>query len=145
MKHRWLIRSFFITLLVLCIGAWVWSYPFRERVGYTGRTGYQEWVCEIGGGGVFVGRHWGFTGTPGWEYLHLGKDNFPDGTDGSPYLLGFRFFSSPPPPAGLGSFAIVPFWFMTALSTAALVFVWRKTGKPKPLRAFPVEIDTMSP
>jgi len=34
----------------------------------------------------------------------------------------------------------VPFWFLTLLTTAITFWVWRKTAKPKPLSAFPVEL-----
>jgi hypothetical protein len=124
--------------MLLCVGAWGWSYPFREHVDYKRNGGRQDWVFEIGGGAVFVGRNWGgwqggAEDTPGWHYEHLGKDPWAGELDtGGLRLLGFQFFTSPAPPAGLGSFIKVPFWFASTLLAIALLLVWRKTDKPSP-------------
>ncbi|MEX0775164.1 MAG: hypothetical protein WD042_05560 [Phycisphaeraceae bacterium] len=136
MKHRRLVRSVFLGLLFLCVIAWGWSYPYREHLAYNG-VHSQDWVIELGGGAVFLGRHWGYMDPPGWDYYHIGKDPHAGDLRGAGFsLLGFQFFTSPAPPAlaGMGSFVIVPFWFLTTLLALALILVWRKTRKAKPGR-----------
>jgi hypothetical protein len=134
MGRRRFIHDFFLALFLFCAGLWGWSYPFREHVDYTGSTGGQEWVVEVGGGAVFVGRNWGGWGAkdaPGWHYAHLGKAPSAGELDSAGFrLFGFQFFNSVAPPAGMGSFAKVPFWFINTLSVMALLVVWWRTRKP---------------
>jgi hypothetical protein len=138
MGNRWLIRGSFMLPVLLCVVAWGWSYPFRERIAYAGASGVQEWAIELGDGGLFLGRSWGCTEVPGWSYEHLGKDPFASDIYGAGFcLFGFQFFRSPVPPSGIGSFLIIPFWFPTVLSVMLLFFVWRRT-KPKNGGAVPV-------
>lgn len=133
MRHRWLIRILFIGLFLLCIAMWGWSYPFREHIDYTGRTGFLEWEFEIGDGGIFMGRNWGFS-SPNeafhWHYEHLGQDPWAGEIYTAGFrLFGFQFFRSPMPHAGMVTFVIIPLWFVSSMSALALVLVWRKTEK----------------
>jgi hypothetical protein len=129
-----------IGLLLLCLSAWAWSCPYREHVDYkAGPKGPQTWVFEIGGGAIFVGRNWGgweggAEDLRGWHYQHLGKDPFASDLDNAGFrLLGMQIFTSQAPPKGIGSFIMIPFWFLTIASTLALVIVWWRQnlrGKP---------------
>jgi hypothetical protein len=140
MSTRQAIRGFSVASFVLCAACWMWSYPFREHLSYNSPTS-QRFVLEIGGGSVFLAVNWGHLTPPGWMYYHLGKDPSAgalDTVEGA-RLLGFHFFRSPAPPGGFGSFAQIPFWFLTAIAAGLAWFIWHKTRKPGVGRRFPVQ------
>ena len=134
---RWIIRSFFIGLLLLCVSGWVGSYPFS--VYYTAK---RCWGVGWGRTGIaascndtrIVDSPQGWSIAPprmgslfGWwvgESEHQTYD-----------LCGFEVCASQ-----YSYSLIIPFWFPTTISTALLWWVWRKTRLPVKGRAFPVEV-----
>ncbi len=128
-------RGFFITLLTLCLGGWAWSHYYSSYVAY----------CH-GGYRFYVAIHVGALEAALIENTFHGKgfefDNVRILSGGSVYFsterrfLGFYIDWS-----GFDTLLEVgiPFWFLTIVLTLALFFVWRKTRRPNPARAFPVE------
>jgi len=133
MKRRWIIRSFFIGLLLLCVGGWMVSYKYDWTVLFTASN---QWIMRS---------HWGKIDLI-WEKHPVW-----------PYRKGWHFWSAPadadaPDPSRFGFWAsnywgeeniiIVSFWFPMTISAAFLWLVWRKTRPPVRGRAFPVEAGT---
>ena len=59
-------------------------------------------------------------------------------------FLGFHYGSDADRihgPGGAQYVVGIPFWFLTAVLALVTVYVWRRTGRAKPNRAFPVELD----
>ena len=155
---RWIIRSFFIGLLLLCVGGWRWSYFFCESLAYqqprTLNPAENKYV-EVSGGNLLLMTYVPFSddATPwpvGWTYYHRHRDrddvNWEKRFDSweGPRFLGFHFFykASPRPAIGNADRGIqVPFWFPTTISAALLWLVWRKTRSKAKGRAFPVEAN----
>ena len=147
MKCRWIIRSFFILLILLCIG-WGWSSTHEGWIFYH-FAGGQRFDC----------------GTV-WSILEVGYDN-PDGRDdpkGWSCVINVRrpIHVIPVPAGELGDFnngflgfngdfreghyfLEIPYWFLVSILVLILIFVWRKNRKPNPATAFPVETDKMKP
>jgi hypothetical protein len=136
MKRRWIIRSFFIGLLVLCVGGWVGSYWDAGEITYSGRN---VWYAAF---------HWGKLHLM-WAYdparANGGWDAFtrPASADtdaaliagyGGHYYLGFFLKIGPDE-----NYVAIPFYFPTLISAALLWLVWRKTRPKAKGRAFPVE------
>lgn len=122
-EKRRLLRPRIFVLFMVCALAWIWSYPFRERIAYADDSSRQLWIFELGGGEMFFG-NWGYADAPGWELKHLGRDPSAGELEGTGFsLLGFQFFLSPND--DLGSFVIIPLWFLTILSAIPFLLVWR--------------------
>lgn len=157
MVRRWLIRSFFLTLLLLWATGWAIS------------TRYDAWGSYVRGGMWLatelepgkVGFTWD-SGAPvadGWhgrlasQPFHLVGSGFwwyhgsftdADATRSSFSLMGFSYDhvrqSRAPGPPRLLLTVTVPFWFLLLVSGLALHWAWRKTRpQPSPATAFPVE------
>ena len=154
MKRRWFTRIFFMLPILLCLAGWLWSSThltgvygqYADRGVYLGTASGTlrfEWVA-------------GET-TPGWKgWVSINEPLDPtafwpskeadDATlfdpEGSTWLLGFSYRDRDSTLAvpglhfrGFG----VPYWFPLVVSGGVFAWVWRKTRKPKPGRAFPVE------
>lgn len=128
---RRIIRSFFLGLLLLCVGVWVGSYI--------------EFICA-----TYQGRdHWALYPVHGVLYLQQQKyTDFPKGFTVFHRALGpderfgpFWGFTWVEYFLSTGQCFGAPLWFPTTLSALAVFVVWRKTAKPKPGRAFPVEME----
>ena len=164
---RWIIRSFFIGLLLLFVGGWVGSYRYSWLIAHQNQDlvsipGY-EYVSVLG-----VRCNWGkiqltywhadpasqpnlyptFFEGDGWlvhaESSHPLLDSAFVGQFNSDYFLGFFIeLNHPDYPAFYslqGNYAAIPFWFPTTISAAFLLLVWRKTRPNVKGRAFPVEL-----
>jgi len=131
MKRCWIIRGVFLALLLLCVGAWVWTHRSGMSLGWGGRfTGMV--VSERGElclmrfddtslpfGGIIFQR----TGIMGL-FGNMGNG-----------FLGFMWGNEQGQ-----SWIALPFWFLTSVLALILIYVWRKTRpKPNPATAFPVE------
>ena len=142
MIRRWLIRSFFIAFVVICVGAWVGSTLYDDGLSWGSRG--RLWRCEGGvgssGGRCSLAVTWGEFGggSRGWSFLHQCHKGPISHLNGVDYTFaGFRLQYST---VGYSMYeAEIPFWFLTLVCACLLWFVWRKT-KPKPLGgAFPIE------
>jgi len=151
MKHRRIIRSFFIILLLLSLGSWMVSCA--RNVGLRFYSANRCWWMEFSQGRAYCGVSWRFIAVPmmGWRLvvvpfgfhddafmhpplpLHLELLGFGVEDGGSREIAGHPAYLS-------GATASIPFWFLTTLATLALLFAWRKTRKPNPAMAFPVEM-----
>jgi hypothetical protein len=142
MKCRWIIRSFFIGLLLLCLGSWLSSYLFQETLSYhrehstrlyrvtlvAGTCAFYSEVAELHLDGFF----------DGWEHQQSKYDGDNTLWVGHQFqLLGFGvsyeliYAHSP--------LLLIPLWFPTAICAALLCFSWRKTRQNGKGCAFPVE------
>ena len=138
MIKRWLFRSFFIGLLVLCVGAWVISRWWTSEFTYLG-TSYDGATLADGRIG-FGQNHSPSTFRTGWHQdFRPNVRGYWSVSDLSPNLhgLGFSCYHD----SGRWDI-IIPLWLPTLLLAGLNWFVWRKT-KPKPVgRAFPIEPAT---
>lgn len=134
MIRRWLIRGLALTLLTLCVVAWVGSYWEAVVVQHDGDKLYS---LNVDSGRVLAVCYNLSAYPPIWDagfYDPLGIEW--DARTGKGFL-GFTFGAS----AGYAIvFSVtVPLWFLTAVSAIHLWLIWRKT-RPKYLgNAFPVE------
>jgi len=104
---RWIIRSFFIGLLLLCQGAWWLSLDCCRSVRYGGRN---IWGVECS-----------------WGEIHLGWEKNDAGWKGWQINTEFAQDDSYPAFEQFGQIQI-PFWFPTTIPSAILLWwVWRKT------------------
>ena len=138
MKKRWVIRGFFISLLTLCVFAWMGSYWQECDLGYVGHS-WCVWLVTDRGV-VSVSVEYGHQEPPKWFFLHYdhplpGFLQIVDGPWGAGYqtsayhFMGFAYTSFRPTS---NLWAVwVPFWFPTFLSALTLWRVWQpKRGRP---------------
>jgi len=134
MKLRWLIRTFAIALLTLCLSLWAWSYFYSFSVRYK-----SCWV-ETCMGGVHMGFGDMSRFSPGWRFQY-DRDVYSLGElVGSRSFLGFACLWQEYAHIGTVSVLVIPFWFSSLLSAGLLWFVWRQTRPKSTGRGFPVEI-----
>jgi hypothetical protein len=145
MWRRWIIRAFFSGVILFCAVAWIGSsrYDFGIRHAYK----KQFLLIEIVDGTLFFSRETDPDDYP--SDLGLGFHSFAevaDDFDKTSYRKHFRniagFYAGDKidPSPGTDHWLIgLPFWFLTPLAAAALYFLWRRTAKLKPHKAFPVE------
>ncbi len=133
MVRRWLIRTFFIGILVVCVVAWVASYRREIIFEYEGTATSLRLACESSyivfnvfsppkGGTLSNG--WYFSLWPIHEYVEARH-----------WFLGFGFTYQ----RGGRNDVCVPLWFPVLLSALTLYFVWRKTRPKSAGKAFPIE------
>lgn len=149
MWRRWIIRSFFLGLLLMCVAVWVGSHAGRAEVSWMGDD---LWVLESGDGQIGL-EHWpSFREKYGWrDGEPTWKCSFATASGNAPpYILddhdyrarrdflGFMFLWDDPYQSGLCAGGI-PFYFLTVISVLVLLLVWRTTRNPKIGGAFPVE------
>jgi hypothetical protein len=139
MKRRWIIRCFFIGLLVLCAGGWGWSYRYAWGIGY---SGHSYWAVECARGEIYLVwvRDSVTRGFPtGWAIIAapatIAFDVRLAGEYGDYYYLRFHFDKKVDEWV-----CTIPFYCLTVLSTVFLWFAWRKTRPAAKGRAFPVEV-----
>src|ERR1035437_1807912 len=123
---RWIIRSFFIGLLLLFGGGWAVSYKFGWEIRYL----RQHDMWSLFG-------HWGEITLVWWDESRSEKVDksglfiVPANADAAS-----SYFMQPDVRRCLGfylkfdhdeKFIAIPFWFPTTISAALLCWVWRKT------------------
>ena len=142
---RLIIRSFFIGLLVHCVGGWGWSHIYVQCLRFHPTDDFRLYELTIAQGRCFIGE---ITGerlmilANGWtlqtlnykdssEY-HLDEPNSLDQPNF--HLLGFAYGRST---VNLYCWIVViPFWFPTTISAILLLLVWRKTRPKKKVERF---------
>jgi hypothetical protein len=142
MIRRWLIRGLLLTLLTLCVTAWVTSYSQGIGIVYSGNS--QVSVLGEGKGEAVLDLEFmtpSVGAGPGWEVGHS-ADPDTGFANAQYHFLGFGFAKSVAIAAGgtqVSRWTVwIPLWFPTLLTALLLWFVWRKT-RAKP-RGFPVEV-----
>ncbi len=140
MNRRWIIRSFFIGLLLLFVGGWIGTYSsntagFRYVPRSTVSGYFISWRVHCLRGEIRLLRYEHFIQIEpeGWSFYH-------DETESRNFVLR-RYFGQFHFGFYVGAWqAAIPFWFPTTLSAALLLWVWLMT-RPKVMgRAFPVEL-----
>ena len=142
MFRHWLMRFCFILPLLLCVGGWWWS---GTRYGHLEFAHNNHRVQLETGWGVIDVNFVQFTGaihlTDGWQMGIWPQDEAHFWTLGTEhYFMGFGFIRYAGERDAFGYMFAMPYWFLFVVFSAILFFVWRKTGEPKPGRAFPVEM-----
>lgn len=140
MLRRWLIRSFFILLCVLCVSAWFGSYwrPITLVVGYpaheyvlipltNGRIGLEH-EADVGSRFRGWGVDWYFSAPIDWRVCDAQADSRIAGF--SSYRRGEEWLYS------------APLWVLAVPSMLLFGLVWRNTRKLQPGRAFPIQPNT---
>ncbi len=135
---RWIIRSFFIALLLLCVAGWERSWEHSNSFSVS--PGGVWLICRTLPGAVKVVL-WSRTD----RFHHAWRLDFGADDDVSPPdmfwpTLGFDLYHGSFPDGGSTFQIQVPFWFLTVLFGLFLFIVWRKTRSRKPGRLFPVEM-----
>ena len=141
MFKRWIIRGFFIWLVLLCMGGWAWSYGRSDGVGYLSDTG-RGWLLSSGGSALALcyGKN-DEPPTEKWVSIHDTLEPserhvfFPGGTS----FLGFGYTHLVAPGHEFSAITI-PYWLPTILAAFSLCFVWWGTRKRKAGGDFPVEL-----
>jgi len=142
MKFRWLIRSFAIALLTLCLNVLAWSYFYQFCTWYgPSHDKHYSVGTYMGGVGFGVVTHGSLP--KGWSFSYdRPAHSLSDITDIR--FLGFVYFdwALDPTRSGLatGRGFCIPFWFLSLLSAGLLWFVWRRTRTKTAGRGFPVEV-----
>jgi hypothetical protein len=164
MFRRWIIRTLFIGLLLVCMVGWGGSYRYHCDLIHHGRN---SWNVLLNWGKVNL--LWDGSGDDLYE--HAGWTAAVGPADSSVTYLLFPHFETEtwvPNPASeeapigdvvllnhseihalLGFILVtgpknvslsIPCYFLTSLSTALLWFAWRRTRPKEKGRAFPVEM-----
>ena len=98
MFRRWLIRSLSLTLLTMCVVAWVGSYGRCVGIEYAGtKTTYG---VDTNSGCIVVVRHFRYLGTGGWVCINCGinRQGFEEWQQSTKYhAAGFASDSGLPP------------------------------------------------
>lgn len=139
MDRRWLYRGLALTLLTVCVVAWVGSYWQAYLIRYFERPTYIS--ANLAVGRLDIQR---FVVSPDQDLVVPGRwlfdERVPNRHDWRAWNyrgLGFSYQEPLPPLSGWE--LTIPFWFPTLLSGLGLLLSWRKT-KPKQIgRAFPIE------
>src|SRR5689334_2461003 len=135
MKRR-IIRSFFITPLLLFVGGWAWSPKWGGWV-YRVHAG-RSYYCATGWGAISLPNHPAPRVPDGWDWNFESMESarvWPKFSPSFHPVLGF-VFSRRIHSGNLWSVIYVPYWFPIVASSAALFFVWRKTRPTPTARAF---------
>ena len=143
--RRWLIRGFFLGLLVLCAGGWAASGKWWTNAGYSGNQSIWEIKVTKGKAWIFVfpnhvrGHYdvgWFVNWFPITESDQFNEDGLEDECQ---HFLGFSVMQRWSYPFEI--WCGVPFWFLSCVLALASWWAWRKT-RPLliPKTAFPVEV-----
>jgi hypothetical protein len=132
MKRCWFIRGFIIALLMLCIGGWASSYLRSSFITYDHSV--SELCLGFENGMLCLGLK--KIRSPAYDPIYIGPPN-------EQHFLGFFILIHRVTP--WSQFEVgIPFWCPTGLLAALLIYAWRKTSRPKPLKAFPVEVGRIT-
>ena len=140
MLRRWLIRALALTLLTLCVAAWVGSY--WQWAGINRHYHGYRVAVNCGAGLIysqvldhepFVMSEWGWGhGVPFPEYIRTTTAGEEYGFAG----FGYQFT----PGATHDSWDMkVPLWAPVLLAAGLLWLLWRKTRPPYHGKGFPIE------
>ena len=140
MVRRWLIRSLALTLLTLCVVAWVGSYFESMMVTFGGNT--RLWCSSLRGGELDL-TYQNQSPIPfsGWAVEFDQCDGVDRAVTRATYeamphqLLGFAWR----PHKEYWVDLMIPLWFPTMLAAGLFWLIWRKTRPKYSGRAFPVE------
>jgi hypothetical protein len=139
MVRRWLIRGLALTLLTLCVVAWVGSYFQRGAVHLHGGDHIRMLGLECGAIG-YVDDDMEIGIPYAWQWFH-GPNNFQQFRQVYQHTFyHFIGFAYDPKKLDLTTIVIIPLWFPTVLSALLLWLVWRKTRPAYNGRGFPVEV-----
>jgi len=144
MTFRWLIRSFAIALLTLCLSVWTWSY-FRSIYREYCSSFPKAYVVQthMGGASFHFGDVHASRSRPlptGWYYYYLKVQPLPS-FPGDIRFLGFAYCEF----NGRSWLIGIPFWFPSLLSAGLLWLVWRLTRPKFTGQGFPVEVTPPNP
>ena len=135
MWRRWIIRSLFLGLLLLCVGGWGGSCTdHAPLIGYAhmDRPNVQ-YMAIMDRGTLYLCRSRYCMAYP--EGLFCQWAPWRPSSDSPVHFLGFSDQND-----GFFHWSGIPFWFLTTLSGSALFFIWRHTGQRNLGGAFPVEM-----
>jgi hypothetical protein len=129
-------------LVLLCLWLWAWSVSHGPHLTYTSTSttyGIGTAWGTVGLGYAPATTGWWGNSAPGLDWgqyamdeSHFWPPNFIS------YSLGFRLqFSGGSSECQLN----IPYWFITLLLAGLTCYSWRKTGRHKSPRAFPVTSD----
>ena len=137
MIRRWFIRGLALTLLALCVVAWVGSYWRGAYLMHDGRGWQQRAILARGGIGLGILRVSGPFHSQWLRGTMAIEPDFGWGLDKDDVFgwTGFHFVYR-----WADKTIVIPLWFPTLLSALLLWFVWRKTRAKQTGRAFPVQV-----
>jgi hypothetical protein len=138
MRRRRFFRIATLTLLLLCLAAWGWSYLFHSAVTHIGANTF--WV-GIANGQINCVMIRDVVGEPGWDgyYSKAGLlfppliETVPPTDPNAHRFLGFYAENWE-----LKSALLIPLWFPTLLLAAITAWAWRKR-RSEGERGFAVE------
>jgi hypothetical protein len=134
MIRRWLIRSVALTLLTLCVVAWVGSDWRRVRIDYR-RTLWQ--TVEVMSGKIGYFQTTSTRSFVGWR-LTIGPAG-PMEWDGWNSVAAYPGLGFHVAPNKKGWAILAPLWLPSLLCAVLLWLVWRKTRPKYNGKGFPVE------
>jgi hypothetical protein len=134
MIRRWVIRGLALTLLTLCVVAWVGSYWWDYRVEHCHPSRVVA-LEAIEGELFFVTEQGSIRPQFLRFYVHSAFGGRWDHQEAH-HFMGFALQNDWPSRCDVW----VPLWFPTLLSTLLLWFVWRKTRAMPIGGAFPIEV-----
>jgi hypothetical protein len=141
MFRRWLIRGLALTLLTLCVMAWVGSYFWKIGVEHWGAIDFWELLVNRGHLELHVVRHLAPNSHIWWRWIHYDASSYwYEFGSGSNYdFLGFYLGYGPSPGTAGAMAVLIPLWFPIFLSALLLWLVWRKTRPKYNGKGFPIE------
>jgi hypothetical protein len=141
MIRRLIVRGLAVTLLAVCVVAWVGSY---FRWGKIRRfQGLDMWHLEVCNGVVHFGDIYMLDAMPvvwDWRMRQPDRDVVRMWYSGCDFGgAGFAYVRM----KGISTMGrvVVPLWFPTVLAAGAVCLLWRRTRGPGEGSGFPVEFD----
>jgi hypothetical protein len=123
-RRRWFFRVRSLTLLILCLAVWRWSYAYALHFRHLGREWSQQFeVCERGL--ELFADVWGFETEWSLSLLPSQESTEPRRSWNGQRWLGFKLMLGPDHP-WRQYYLRVPWWFPTLLLTALTWWTWRK-------------------
>jgi hypothetical protein len=146
---RWIIRSFFVAMVMLFVGGWAAIYSYDIGLGY--ERGDRFWWAGSSRGCAYLGlsRQFLAPSTTGWRFIVNPNDSqgffmqrqWPMQLEFLGFGLEDRAVEILGHPAFVPWFSVrVPFWFCTLVSGVLFWCGWRKTRVRTKGPAFPVEV-----
>ena len=138
MFRRWLLRALTLTLLMLCVAAWVRSHTSYACVQYFGKS--QALFLGGDSGWLWFGTYQRAPTIPiQWDlsFLPASQDRSLQQYQSTAWhWAGFALGGD----IKITNFTVwIPLWFPTLLSALLLVFVWRMTRPQSHGQGFPID------